>query len=170
MDEKAYAPLMKQLAEEGYTVFLTAVPFHLAVFDIDAAEDIMNDHPEIDEWYLAGHSLGGSMAAAYAEKASHPIKGLILLAAYSANDLSDKEFRVLSIYGSHDQVLNLDKVEESKKNIPSDSVEMIVEGGNHAQFGNYGLQKGDGSATISALEQQAKTVEWIDSFIQENRD
>lgn len=170
VDEKAYAPFTKKLAEEGYTVFLTAVPFHLAIFDIDVAEEIINTHPEIDEWYLAGHSLGGSMAAAYAEKTFHSIDGLILLAAYSANDLSDKEFRVLSIYGSNDRVLNLDKAKENKKNLPAGSVEKVIEGGNHAQFGNYGLQKGDGTAMISTLEQQAKTVEWIDSFIQENKD
>lgn len=109
------------------------------------------------------------MAAAYAEKTTHPVKGLILLAAYSANDLSDKEFRVLSIYGSEDHVLNINKVEENKNNLPSDYVEMIVEGGNHAQFGNYGLQKGDGVATITTLDQQKKVVKWIDSFIQENK-
>ena len=42
-----------------------------------------------------------------------------------------------------------------------------IEGGNHAQFGNYGPQKGDLPATISAEEQQARTVAAIEEFLEE---
>ncbi|UJF15442.1 alpha/beta hydrolase [Jeotgalibaca sp. MA1X17-3] len=168
VDEKAYAPIMKQLAKEGYTVFVASVPFHLAVFDSNAAEGIIEDHPEIKEWYLAGHSLGGAMAAAYTNKTTQQIEGLILLAAYSANDLSSQELPVIIIYGSHDEVLDVEKLKENQKNLPLGAKEYVLEGGNHALFGNYGFQEGDGEATISASEQQEETVELIHSFIHEN--
>lgn len=167
VDEKAYAPVMQQLAKEGYHVFLAAMPFHLAVFDISAAEGIIADHPEIKEWYIAGHSLGGSMAAAYAEKHANQLDGLILLAAYSANDLTDTHLRVLSLYGDKDGILNFEKVKENEKNLPSTAETFLIEGGNHAQFGNYGFQKGDGEAEISREDQQQKTIEKIRKFIEE---
>lgn len=165
VEEEAYAPLMKRLAAEGYKVFLVSMPVRLAVFDINAADQILEDHPEIEEWYLAGHSLGSSMAAAYAEKHADQLEGLILLAAYSANDLSDTELKVLSLYGGKDGVLNLEKVRENEKNLPAAAETFIIEGGNHAQFGYYGFQKGDGEATISAESQQEETVEKIREFI-----
>lgn len=170
VDEKAYAPMMKQLAKEGYTVFIASVPFHLAVFDSNAAEGIIEDHPEIKEWYVAGHSLGGAMAAAYTKKTAQQIEGLILLAAYSASDLSSQELPVIIIYGSHDEVLNVEKLNENQKNLPVGAKEYILEGGNHALFGNYGFQEGDGEATISAAEQQEETVKLIHNFIQKTID
>lgn len=168
VDEKSYAPMMKQLAKEGYTIFVASVPFHLAVFDSMAAESIIEDHPEIKDWYLAGHSLGGAMAAVYANKTAQQINGLILLAAYSTSDLSNQELPVIIIYGSHDEVLNVEKLNKNKKNLPVDAKEYVIDGGNHALFGNYGFQEGDGEATISAAKQQEETVELIHNFIQKH--
>ena len=42
---------------------------------------------------------------------------------------------------------------------------VIIEGGNHAQFGNYGPQKGDTPAAVSDTEQQAITVSAITDFV-----
>lgn len=167
VEYESYAPLMRQLAEEGYAVFLVNVPFGLAVFDIKAAKDVMADHPGISKWYVAGHSLGGSMAAIYAEEENNQLTGLILLASYSTADLSETELNVLSIYGSEDAVLNSEKVEENRSLLPENHNEIIIEGGNHAQFGNYGEQSGDGEATISTEEQQRATVEAITDLLDE---
>lgn len=164
---ESYAPLMRELAEEGYAAFLVDVPFGLAVFDIKAAKDVMADHPEISKWYVAGHSLGGSMAAIYAAEAHEQLAGLILLASYSTADLSETALNVLSIYGSEDAVLNSESVEKNRSLLPGNHKEIIIEGGNHAQFGNYGEQAGDGEATISANEQQHATVEAITNLLDE---
>lgn len=169
VEEEAYAPLMQALAEEGYSVFLVDMPFGLAVLDVNAAEEIMAEHSEISEWYLAGHSLGGAMAALFAENNVSKLAGLILLASYSTADLSESGLSVLSILGSEDQVMDSDKIAEYRPMLPSDAVEVVISGGNHAQFGSYGFQTGDGSATITAFEQQVRTVEEMLDFIEMNQ-
>lgn len=116
---------------------------------------------DYEHWYIGGHSLGGAMAADYAAGHSSAFDGLVLLASYSAKDLSDASFPVLSIYGSEDGVLNMDKVESSRKFMPQVYGEHVITGGNHAWFGSYGEQKGDGTATISHEEQWQETINYI---------
>ena len=156
----AYAPLMRALAEEGMLCVIPKMPLNLAVLDMDAAEDILSMYPEIDTWYIGGHSLGGSMAASYAAD-SDTFAGLILLASYSTADLTESDLDVLSMYGTEDGVLNMEKYEEYRSNLPAHTVEFVIDGGNHAQFGSYGAQDGDGAAAISADEQLTLTVEAI---------
>ena len=149
----AYAPLLHELAEEGILCALVKMPLNLAVLDINAADGIQALYPEIQNWYIGGHSLGGSMAASYLAKHQDKYNGLVLLGAYSTSDLSDTDLDVISIYGSNDQVLNTEKYETYKDNLPTDFTEFIIDGGSHAYFGTYGLQEGDGIATISNEEQ-----------------
>jgi dienelactone hydrolase len=161
----AYIPLMKQLASEGVMGVLVKMPFNLAVFDIDAAEGIQEQYPEIEKWYIGGHSLGGSMAAAYLEEHTDAFDGLILLGSYSTTDLTSTDLDVLSIYGSEDRVLNAEKYEEYKVNLPEEFVEMVIDGGCHAYFGAYGMQEGDGEPGITCEEQTDITVKNITEFI-----
>ena len=117
------------------------MPFNLAVFNINAAEKVINQFPEIEDWYIGGHSLGGAMAASFLEKNQDDIRGLILLAAYSTTDFSDTDIEILSIFGSEDKVLNLEKYAEYKPNFSKNTREFVIEGGNHAGFGFYGNQE-----------------------------
>lgn len=156
----AYAPLMQTLAENGILCVIPQMPLNLAVMDPHAADDILPMFPDIHTWYIGGHSLGGSMAASHAAQ-SEDFTGLILLASYSTADLTAADLQVLSIYGSEDGVLNMEKYEAYFANLPADTAEHIIEGGNHAQFGSYGPQEGDGTAGISAEEQLAQTVSLI---------
>lgn len=158
---EAYAPLMEELAKNDVLCVIVHMPGNLAVLDIDAAEGIKEEFPQVSDWYIGGHSLGGSMAASYASKHSSDFEGLILLAAYSTEDLKDSGLDVVSIYGSEDFVLGMDKYEQYKTNLPEDTLEYVIEGGNHAGFGDYGDQKGDGEARIMSEEQIKKTVEVI---------
>ena len=164
MEFTAYAPLMRTLAENGVLCVIPKMPLNLAVMGIDTAEDISVRFPEIETWYIGGHSLGGSMAASHASHCNK-VKGLILLAAYSTVDLSGSGLQVLSIYGSEDRVLNMEKYEEYFPNLPSDTTEIPLRGGNHAGFGSYGTQKGDGVAYFSEYEQQAMTASAILEFM-----
>ena len=161
----AYIPLMKALASEGIFGVLVEMPFHLAVLDIDAAEGIQKQYPQIGSWYIGGHSLGGSMAAAYLAENADDFEGLVLLGAYSATDLSEKDLSVLSVYGSEDLVMNGEKYEANKVNLPGDFSEVILNGGCHAYFAMYGAQEGDGIPQISNEEQIYLTVEAISQML-----
>ncbi len=162
----AYEPLMEALAEKGITSIVLEMPFHLAVFDPNAADGIQNLFPEIDHWMIGGHSLGGVIASTYVSQHVFEFDGLILLASYSTADLSQTPIAVLSVYGSQDQVLNLESYEENKQNLPDHAIEIILEGGNHAQFGMYGMQAGDGAASITNLEQIEQTASAIANLLQ----
>lgn len=159
VDENAYAPLLHRIAAGGLDVCLVRMPFRLAVFGMNRADAVMAEH-SYQNWYIGGHSLGGAIAANYAAGHGGALRGLILLAAYPTKALGD-DLRLLSIYGTEDGVLQMDPYEKGKQYWPSDSAELVIDGGNHAQFGNYGVQSGDGTAGISAAEQQAMTAERI---------
>ena len=113
--------------------------------------------------------MGGAMAASYAADHLDMLRGVVLLSAYPTDSLKEEEFSVLSIYGSEDKVLNMEKVKEGREYMPSDYIEICIDGGNHAQFGNYGIQGGDGKALIPAEEQQEQTVEAILVFFGKKR-
>lgn len=159
----AYAPLVLALAEQDVLCVIVEMPFNLAVLDMNAAEGIPEQFPEIEHWYIGGHSLGGSMAASYAAENTEDFDGLVLLAAYSTAELTGLD--VLSLYGSEDGVLNMEKYESYYGNLPEDTVEMVIEGGNHGLFGSYGPQDGDGAAMISASVQMEITADAIIDFI-----
>ncbi len=166
VDEAAYAPIMDELAESGICCVVVKMPYHMAIFDTDAADEVMKQFPEVEHWYIGGHSMGGAMAAGYAADHEAELEGLILLAAYPTKELL--ELPVLSIYGSEDGVLNLEKYEKSIS-LAEDLTEHVIEGGNHAGFGNYGMQDGDGMAEIRIEEQWQETVDYIMNFMDDNR-
>lgn len=151
----AYLPLLDQLRQSGLTCILVDIPFHLAIFDVNAAEDVLAQFPDIQHWYIAGHSMGGAMVSQFASEHSDEVDGLILLGAYLYGDYPPED--TLTIYGSLNQSVE-DEIDYTENVVE-------IEGGNHAQFGNYGPQKGDLPATISAEEQQAQAVAAISNFI-----
>lgn len=159
VEAKAYEPLLYELSKQGICCVLVKMPFHLAVFDINAADEIRKEIDTIDTWYIGGHSLGGAMAASYASKHAQELSGLVLLGAYPTEKLPDS-FPVLCMYGSEDSVLNRDNYEAAKEYAKT-LKEVVIEGGNHAYFGNYGEQEKDGTAKISPDEQRNITKEAI---------
>lgn len=165
VESSAYQPLMRACAGEGILCVLIEMPWNLAVFDIDAADGIQEQFPEIENWYIGGHSLGGAMAASYLAKHTDEFEGLVLLGSYSTADLSGESLGVLSVYGSEDGVLNREKYRENLANLPAAFDERVLEGGCHAYFGMYGPQEGDGIPTISNQEQITETALVISQFM-----
>ncbi len=166
VEYQSYAPLLHQLAEQGVLCVVEHMPFNLAVFNSKAAEGVQERWPELTSWYIGGHSLGGAMAANYLASCEEKYEGLVLLASYSASDLSDRDVRVLSLYGSEDQVLNREKYEENRKNLPEDVTEIEISGGCHGWFGSYGKQKGDGEASITPEQQWEISVQEITDWME----
>lgn len=160
VEETAYAPMMKSLAEQGVDCFLIKMPMKLAILGANKANNIRAKY-KYDNYYLAGHSLGGAMAANYASEHLNDYAGLFLLAAYPTKDLTDAKFPVVFIYGDNDKVLNREKLEIGFTLVTADYKKVEIVGGNHAQFGSYGVQDGDGTATITPEEQWKITVDTI---------
>ena len=172
VNPKAYASFAKALSlETQYSVFVTLPWFHLAITQIDLADKVINQHSSIDTWLIGGHSLGGTAAAFYSIEHIDQITGLFLLASYTTAeaDFSSTDLAVISIIASEDLVLNQTTYLLHQQYLPTTRVEVFIEGGNHAQFADYGPQRGDGFASINGLEQEAMVVHalatWFEQLI-----
>lgn len=156
----AYLPILEKIKQSaGITCILVKMPFNMAIFDANAADNIINQFPEIKNWYIGGHSMGGAMASYYASNNQEKVKGLILLGAYIYGDYPDED--ALTVYGSFNTSVE-EKIDYTENIV-------VIEGGNHAQFGDYGKQKGDPDATISREEQQNFAVEAIKEFLEKRK-
>lgn len=165
VDLRAYAPALRGIAREGYLVVGTQMPLNLAIFNTDAAADVIAAFPNIESWTVGGHSLGGSAAAIFADEnlAQQPkLDGLVLWASYSpeSNDLSDTDLEVTSIFGTHDGLTTVSDIEAGYPFLPDDTLYLPIRGGNHAQFGWYGEQNGDDVALIPRPNQQLVLIEY----------
>ena len=153
----AYLPILEKLRQNGIASVLMKMPFNMAIFSVNAADKAFDELSGIDYWFIGGHSMGGAMASSYAAGHREKVKGLVLLGAYIYGDVPPQD--ALTVYGT----LNADL----EKHIDYSDNVVIIQGGNHAQFGDYGEQKGDPKALISREEQQDIAVQAILSFIRE---
>ncbi len=160
VDPRAYAPAARAIAAQNNLVVIVPMPFNLAIFDPDRAAQVIGTFPTVHSWAVGGHSLGGAMAARFVRVHPQIAQGLVLWAAYPAesDNLSSDNLAVVSIYGTRDGLATADKIDKSRALLPANTRWTPIEGGNHAQFGWYGAQPGDGQATISREEQQRQIV------------
>lgn len=165
---EAYAPLMRALAEQGILAVTVEVPFCLAFLDVDAADGVAEQLPEIRSWYVGGHSLGAAIAGQYLGRHTDSLDGLVMFAGFTVRDLSDADVRVISVYGDRDGILTEGLYRKYRCNLPDSLKELVIEGGNHAGFGCYGDQLGDCAATIPKEQQISAAArycaEQIDQF------
>ena len=164
VDYRSYAAPLRRIAAEGYLVILLPVRLNLAIFDINAADGPIASFPEIRHWVVGGHSLGGAVAATYAGR-DNTLDGVVFWASYPADaTLKNTDLKILSIYGTLDMG-GVDSFEASRSNLPSTAKFVVIDGGNHGQFGDYGIQPGDNEASISRAEQQKQVVEATVKFL-----
>lgn len=163
VDYDAYIPLCRAIADRGVSAALVRMPGNFAFMDMDAALRIPALMPDVAHWYIAGHSLGGVMGGSCAAKHPDRFDGVILLASYVTDELTNA--RVLSVFGTRDGVMNRSRYAQYRVNLPGDLTEVVIAGGCHSFFGDYGLQKGDGTPTITREEQQARTADAIAAFV-----
>lgn len=173
VEPAAYRYYAQGLADAGYLVVIPQMTFNFAIFNQNIAEDVMEQYPEIDNWYVEGHSLGGVAASGFAYTHQEEISGVILLGSYPADstDFSDTDIPMLSLFAEHDGLSTPEKIEETKSLLSTDVLLHQIEGGNHAGFGMYGSQKGDNDGTISVKEQQDEmiktTTDWLNKYDEE---
>lgn len=168
VDPRAYAPAAHEIASGGYLVVIVPMPLNLAVFGSGKASGVIAAYPEIKHWALGGHSLGGAMAAHFAHDHPGEVQGLSLWASYPAegDNLASGSLAVTSIYGTRDGLATHQKVDASRKLLPTGTRYVPIEGGNHAQFGWYGPQDGDNAATTSREDQQKQVTSATEQLLQ----
>jgi len=162
---EAYAPILRPIAQEGFPAFVIRLPYRFAALEshkhmaVDRAREVIATHPEVTRWVIAGHSLGAALAARLAHSDAGSLSAMILVATTHPkdDDLSFLHIPVTKIYGSHDGVAPLDRVLANRGLLPPHTKWVEIAGGNHSQFGRYGHQLFDGTATISREEQEALT-------------
>jgi hypothetical protein len=169
VDPKAYAGFAQLLSEStSANVFVTQPLFNLAITDIQKAGDIIHDYPSITSWWIGGHSLGGSSAAFYGIDNLEQLQGIFFLGSYTTAEanFSTSSLPMLTIIGDHDNILNQSTYQSSVEYFSSNLMSYTIQGGNHSQFGDYGLQRGDGVATITTMEQHLMIINqfilWMD--------
>ncbi len=158
----AYAPLLRPLAELGYPTFIVALPYRFAPFDahkleaLQRAKAVIDAHPSVQRWVIAGHSLGGALAARFvADQRSLPLSLVLVGTTHPKEaDLSDLRIPVTKVFATHDGIAPVEKVLANKPLLPATTAWVEIPGGNHSQFGNYGHQLLDGEATIGRDAQQ----------------
>ena len=168
VDYRAYAPLAHKIAESGFLVVVVRMPLNFAFFGANQATEVMASFPDIDHWAVGGHSLGGAMAAQYASSNLQHVEGLMFWASYPAgnNDLSKSGLEVISIFASNDGLATIQDIDASRANLPDDTAYVEIQGGNHAGFGWYGPQNGDGEAEITKTYQQEQIISVTTVFLE----
>ena len=186
VDPHAYIPVFEPFVQEhSMKVLLLKVRSNLAIFNIPQAKRVRKDF-ENDKWLIGGHSLGAVVASfAIADGHLDEYEGLFLMGSYASNDISGYDQPVFSILAENDEVTNMASVEENAINLPEGinaaftdlpdlgdthgkTVYYTIKGGNHAQFGSYGIQKGDGQAEISSRDQQREFFKVLSILMRNN--
>ena len=159
VEAEAYAVFLHEMARWGYATFLVKMPLGLAVFGTGRAATLISAYPAIQTWVLGGHSMGGGVACDFV--ATHPnVRGLLLYGTFSGCDLSKRDdLAVTLIYGTHDAVITPAQVTSARSKLPAQTRYVVIEGGIHSFFGDYGRQDGDGQATISHEEARVQILE-----------
>lgn len=162
---ESYSIIASQLAANGYTTIIVKMPFNLAFFGVNRANEVIANHTEISSWVIGGHSLGGVFASDYAVNHQDKIKGVVYLASYPSTNASNATFKALSIRGSLDNLTKVDDISSNLDKFPTNTTFITIPGGNHFNFGDYGIQSGDNNSTITREQQQNQTVNAILEFL-----
>ncbi len=171
---ESYAVMLGKLVERGHPAVIVSMPFDLAVLGISRGLEARNTVPGVHQWVIAGHSLGGAMAAWLVHREPDAFSALVLMASYPAKSrsLADASIPVLSLYAELDGLAAVSDIDERRELLPAHTQYHLIAGGNHAQFGSYGLQKDDGEASITEEDQHQAIVralvEFLDSLPQTN--
>jgi len=162
VDPWAYVAILQGTAEAGTTVVITRPWLNLAFFDPRGLDAFTSAAPEVEDWAVGGHSLGGVRACQLAPDAD----ALTLFASYCATDLSGSDVNVLSLSASEDGLSTPEKIADSRHLLPADADLVEIDGASHASFGDYGPQSGDGTPTISDEEMHETVTELLVPFLQ----
>ena len=165
---ESYSDWAETVAKAGYPVYIVKMPLDLAILAPNRGEKILSQQPNRD-YVIGGHSLGGVMASRFANEHTKKLRGAFFLASYpdEKGSLADSKIPELSLTAENDQVLNQEAYKKAKKELPKTTDYQEIGGGNHAGFGSYGKQKGDGKSTITDQNQQVaqRLIAWLEEKV-----
>ena len=173
VDARSYAPLLRNMALRGIVSVLINMPYNNPTLGLRRAKHAMKSVPEINQWIVGGHSLGGTSAATFVKYNVSKVNGLILWASYPSKIMSLRKalLPVLSIYGDHDGLTTIEDIDDHRDYLPISSEYHLIAGANHTGFGSYGdgePQEGDNYSSLSLETQHQlivdRTVEFIESL------
>ncbi|TNP13263.1 alpha/beta hydrolase [Bacillus tropicus] len=165
VEAEAYSYLGEALAKDGHFVVMPKLPLNLAILGSNEVDSVIEKYPEVQKWYVAGHSMGGAMISKYAFQHEEKVDGIIFLGSYPADDFSTKSIPMLSIYGEVDALATVEKIDNNKKLMSKNTTMHMIKGGNHAHFGMYGEQKGDNASLITPKAQRDETVKVMEEWL-----
>lgn len=177
VDPVAYARIARKIAATGYPVVIDKTPSELVIAGVlpSMVGVVKQANPDITSWALAGHSLGGVIATQYIAQnpADTSVKGLALWASFPDPSMPISyrtDLAVASIYGDMDCVLPREDILGLAWTLPFNANFVQIDGANHSQWGDYGLQEGDCEAGITTTMQKIRgkrlTVELVLSQIE----
>lgn len=163
-DPRAYAPLCKAMAENGFTCHLIKMNWRMPQWDYKKIERLFD--LKSGDFILGGHSQGGKMAAQFVYENPNLMKGLFLLGTSHPRDidLSMLQIPALKLYAEYDGLASVQEVMDNKNKLPANATQIMIPGGNHSQFGYLGKLLTDESATISVEEQQELVFTYLLEF------
>lgn len=169
VEADAYAPMLRPISEQGFTTIIVKLPGRFAMLPgqkeavLDTAQRLIQSQTDIRKWVISGHSLGAAISCKFVQKYPESTSALVLIGTThpKEDNLSDLTIPVTKVFGSVDGVAPIEKVEANRSLLPASTKWVRIEGANHSQFGNYGHQLQDGSATISREAQQLLVREEI---------
>ena len=166
-DPKAYAPLCRKIAEHGFTCHLIKMDWRLPQHDYQKVTKLF-DLPQRN-FVIGGHSQGGKMAAQLVYENPKLFKGLFLMGTSHPRDidLSTQHIPCIKLYAGNDGLASVGEVMENKNKLPRDTKLVMIEGGNHSQFGYLGKLLMDSTADISLEEQQQQTLDNLIDFMKQ---
>ena len=166
IDPRAYVPMLSEVSRRGVVVFVVKPPFGIGFLAMTAPHAFIDRHPEVTSWTLAGHSLGGVVAAEFVHDHPDLVRGLALWASFPVDSLADRsDLAVASVSGTRDAFTTPADIEASRPLLPGDTAYTPVEGAVHSTFGDYGEQPGDGTPTVGRAEAQRQIVAATDALL-----
>jgi hypothetical protein len=165
VDPEAYAPFCRAITEQGFNCHIVKMDWRMPAWGYESIEELFE--LESGKYVLAGHSQGAKMAAQFVYENPNLMKGLILMGTSHPRDfnMNSRSTPTLKLYAEHDGLANVKEVMTNKSLLPQNASLVMIEGGNHSQFGYMGQLLMDESAIISVGVQHEQMLNHVIAFL-----
>ncbi len=164
VEPAAYASKLSGLVEAGITVVIARPTLNFAIAETRPLADFEALAPDVDTWFVGGHSLGGVKACLYAAEDPDGLAGLVLFGSYCSADISASDLPVLTLSATEDGLSTPAKIADAARLLPASAQLVSLPGAAHAQFGDYGAQPGDGTPTATDADVRAEITDAVLAF------